>query len=151
MAENFFDATDRRQMQQRIVQLPEHAVRQWGTMTAPQMLRHCRAQLDLILHPDPKPLVHNTALRFAPIRWLAIYLVPWPKGSPTAPQMDVNKKLKDVGGFDEEKQLLLQSLEDVSQMEAFYAVHPLFGRLGRNDWGRIIWKHLDHHLRQFDH
>ncbi len=27
--------------------------------------------------------------------------------------------------------------------------HPVFGRLSVDDWGRLSWKHLDHHLRQF--
>jgi hypothetical protein len=29
------------------------------------------------------------------------------------------------------------------------AVHPYFGPLTPGDWGRLCWKHLDHHLRQF--
>jgi hypothetical protein len=28
-------------------------------------------------------------------------------------------------------------------------VHPFFGRLSGDEWGRLIYKHLDHHLRQF--
>ena len=27
--------------------------------------------------------------------------------------------------------------------------HPAFGPLNPREWGRIAWKHLDHHLRQF--
>jgi hypothetical protein len=29
------------------------------------------------------------------------------------------------------------------------AVHPAFGPLSPEEWGRLCWKHLDHHLRQF--
>jgi hypothetical protein len=28
-------------------------------------------------------------------------------------------------------------------------VHPFFGRLSGGDWGWLMYKHLDHHLRQF--
>ncbi len=27
--------------------------------------------------------------------------------------------------------------------------HPAFGPLSPAEWGRITWKHFDHHLRQF--
>jgi hypothetical protein len=29
------------------------------------------------------------------------------------------------------------------------AVHPTFGPLSPQEWGRLCWKHLDHHLVQF--
>jgi len=29
------------------------------------------------------------------------------------------------------------------------SVHPFFGRLSGGDWGWLMFKHLDHHLRQF--
>jgi hypothetical protein len=28
-------------------------------------------------------------------------------------------------------------------------VHPMFGKMTADQWGRSMWKHLDHHLRQF--
>lgn len=27
--------------------------------------------------------------------------------------------------------------------------HPFFGKLTNADWGLLLWKHFDHHLRQF--
>jgi hypothetical protein len=29
------------------------------------------------------------------------------------------------------------------------AVHPMFGPLSSEEWGKLCWKHLDHHLVQF--
>jgi hypothetical protein len=29
------------------------------------------------------------------------------------------------------------------------AVHPAFGPLDPQEWGKVCWKHLDHHFRQF--
>ena len=29
------------------------------------------------------------------------------------------------------------------------ATHPAFGPLSSPEWGKLCWKHLDHHLRQF--
>jgi len=28
--------------------------------------------------------------------------------------------------------------------------HPAFGALSRRAWGVLIYRHMDHHLRQFD-
>jgi len=28
--------------------------------------------------------------------------------------------------------------------------HPFFGPMSTEDWDRLNWKHLDHHLRQFN-
>jgi len=27
--------------------------------------------------------------------------------------------------------------------------HPFFGTLSADEWGKLTWKHIDHHLRQF--
>ena len=27
--------------------------------------------------------------------------------------------------------------------------HAFFGRLNGDEWGRLMYKHIDHHLRQF--
>ena len=55
-------------------------------------------------------------------RWLAIHSpLPWPKGMPTAPELQ----------------------------EQRWPKHPGFGQLSARDWGVLIWRHTDHHLRQF--
>ncbi|MFN3939809.1 MAG: DUF1569 domain-containing protein, partial [Chitinophagales bacterium] len=53
--------------------------------------------------------------------------------------------------FAQEKEKLLQVLH-----RAFYTTsdsdwypHPLLGSLHRKQWGILITKHLDHHLRQY--
>ncbi|WP_424351099.1 DUF1569 domain-containing protein [Lutimonas sp.] len=28
-------------------------------------------------------------------------------------------------------------------------MHPFFGELNREEWARLVYKHLDHHLKQF--
>ena len=38
---------------------------------------------------------------------------------------------------------------DATDPAAKWGAHPAFGRLSGVEWGRICWKHLDYHLRQF--
>lgn len=149
MLSNIFTDLNYAQIVNRLKGLEETSQRKWGTMTPAQMLRHCRSQIDFILSPTNDVKVYPTAFRYAPVRWLALNVVPWPQNSKTAPEMDVNKKLTDVQGFNEEKQLILEGLNTLYHTTNVEAIHPLFGKMGKNQWGRVVWKHLDHHLRQF--
>ena len=38
---------------------------------------------------------------------------------------------------------------DAGSAAADGRVHSFLGRLSGEEWGRMMWKHLDHHLRQF--
>jgi len=149
MASNIFNTNDYSGISQRLSKVQAQSQRQWGTMTPAQMLRHCRAQIEFILAPSANVKVYPTAFRFAPVRWFALYGMAWPKNSKTAPELDVNKKLNDTGEFQQENALLTEALQKLTLSKNVDAIHPLFGRLGHKDWGRVVWKHLDHHLRQF--
>lgn len=136
-------------LQQRIKKLSGDAERQWGTMTAAQMCWHCRQQLEFVIAPTEVQVL-KTMFRFQPVKWLAIFVIKWPEGARTAPSMDAQKSNPALGSLAEEKATLLQALDKVLQLPFIRAVHPLFGELGKQYWGRLIWKHLDHHLRQFN-
>lgn len=73
---------------------------------------------------------------------------PFSKGSPTDPTYVV----PDARDFAKEKARLLEGIERFVRRgsgQTSYPVHPFFGRLTAAQWGRLTWKHLDHHLRQF--
>jgi hypothetical protein len=148
MAANIFNETDAQQMMRRIALLSEKSARQWGTMTVAEMCWHCRQQLEFVVQPrDIKVL--KTMYRFQPMKWMIIFAIPWPKEAPTAPTMDAKKSNTAVESVETEKAKLIVALETVLKMEKIKATHPLFGELGKHYWGRLIWKHLHHHLRQF--
>ena len=73
---------------------------------------------------------------------------PLSKNSPTDPTFVVS----DTRDFEKEKARLLavmQRFHAAGQQAADGRVHSFFGRLTGGEWGVIMWKHLDHHLRQF--
>jgi len=148
MASNIFNTTDSQPILNRISQLNTNSIRQWGTMTLPQMLEHCAIQLKMALGITPA-VPAGPALYRTPVgRWLALYAMPWPKGSATPPTMNMDTNGTTVQDFAKEKEHLLQLLGQVLQKDSF-SPHPFFGAMDKKDWGRLIWKHLDHHLRQF--
>ena len=127
----------------RLNSLSGSEVRLWGTMTESQMLLHCRKQIEMALGKIlTKPLYPR------PMQWLSKitfgYYIPWPKNLITAPEMVT----KDECEFQIELEKLQEILSEFIEIEQFHP-HPIFGKLTKEDWGLIIYKHLDHHLRQF--
>ena len=127
----------------RLNSLKGSELRLWGTMTEGQMLLHCRRQIEMAIGKIPtKPLFPR------PIQWLTKitfgYCIPWPKNLLTAPEM----VSKDETVFEFELEKLLGLITQFVEGVEFHP-HPIFGNLTKEDWGLIIYKHLDHHLRQF--
>jgi hypothetical protein len=148
MAQNIFNADDYAAIIKRIEALTPNAQRKWGTMTLPQMLEHCILQLKLALgiitNNEKKTSFLNTAFG----RWMALYIAPWPKGGATPQAMNVTLNMTAIDEVTVEKERLLQLLQTVQQHNHFQP-HPFFGAVNKKDWGRLIWKHLNHHLKQF--
>jgi hypothetical protein len=145
---NIFEPTVLAEINLRIDKLNADTVRQWGTMTTEQMLWHCRQQLSLgtgelkVKHLVP-----------APLRWVLKKTlgsgVPFTKGMGTVPGIEAH--LKAGLNLENEKNALKSALADFVSLppESIIKTHPFFGTMTDKDWGQIIYKHLDHHLRQF--
>lgn len=145
---NIHNPTDRADIIARLNRLSPNAERRWGTMNVEEMLWHCRCQLELALGVISSSSKAKGLIATPLGRWLSLYTAPWPRGAITAPQMNVGKVNPQVQSFEKEHKLLLERLEQTVARERLQP-HPLFGEISQKDWGRLIWKHLDHHLRQF--
>ncbi len=75
--------------------------------------------------------------------------MPWPKGAPTAPEF-IHAHEEHFG---DNLTALHATLEEfvASGDSARREPHPAFGQLSGKAWGRLVYRHLDHHLRQFGH
>lgn len=116
-------------------------------MTVNVMLFHCRKINKNILQgkeqnqkPTPKQRI---------VKIIGLYLMKeFPKGIKTGP--NYLPEPADNLNFDEIKIQLIDSIKEVASYEKdIFGNHPFFGPLNTNEWRRFIWKHLDHHLRQF--
>ncbi len=143
-----FNSSDREATLKRFETLQPSTQRVWGTMSAEEMLWHLRSQLELALGITRQTTFVKSALAVPPMRWLTLYVIPWPKGSRTATEMNVKKLHPEVKDMATEKRLLFMRLNEVLAAKELNA-HPLFGKMNMTLWGRLIWKHFDHHLRQF--
>jgi hypothetical protein len=110
------------------------------------MLAHVNASLRMALGelpcaPKKSPLTNPF------LRWLVINVLPWPRGTPTAPELLATAPAEwnaEVAAFAD----LLERLGARSG-SATWPRHPVFGQLGAKLWGNLSFRHTDHHLRQF--
>ena len=111
------------------------------------MLQHLRRSALMCLGELSVPSVNKRAFHKFPLKQLLLYVLPFPKGAPTAPEL----KPRDAASFEEERAALLELLERIGAglSDGMGPEHPLFGPLSWREWGVLAYKHSDHHLKQF--
>lgn len=141
-----WNAPDRRHLQQRLARLTPDARRRWGRMTAPQVVAHLSDNVRMMLgelRVEPRWL----PIRYFPLKQLIVYVLPFPKGAPTAPELVTRMPLSWPGEVAELSALLDRLAAQPADRD--WPEHPAFGRLSRRAWGVLVYRHTDHHLRQF--
>lgn len=146
---NVFEKSACDQLINRINQLNTETQPTWGTMSVDQMLAHCNVTYEMIFeNKHKKP---NALMRFilkAMIKNKVVSEASYPKNSRTAPAFIIHDKRK----FETEKQRLINYITKVNQLGAndFDGKESLsFGKLNKTEWNNMMYKHLDHHLKQF--
>jgi hypothetical protein len=143
---SLFNPQDHRELQDRVQRLKTDQTPQWGKMTAVQMVAHLSDSLRMAsgeLEVAPK----KVPFRYSPLKELVLYVLPMPKGLPTSPELIARKP----GSWSEEVADLRDQLYGLVQRgaEALSPTHPAFGTFSAKQWGVLIYRHVDHHLRQF--
>jgi hypothetical protein len=137
--------SDRTQIVARLRRVTPDRVPAWGTLTAPKMLCHVTDQLRVATgvivgrHRD-------TLMRRTLLKWIVVHssLQAPPGKVKTVPEMLGTAP----GRWDADMATCIRMISEVGLGTAS-GRHPAFGPLNGRDWGRLGWKHLDHHLRQF--
>ena len=147
---NLFDATVANQVQTRLRKLEPHSERRWGTMTAPQMLAHCSGSMQWAVGevvPERGPLLVRLMGRLvepmvfrndAPLR----------KNSPTAKSLVMSDE-RDLAKERERLSGLIDKFVAKGAAGCTTNPHSFFGKMTPDEWAILMYKHLDHHLRQF--
>ncbi len=133
---------------QRIGSVTSASVPRWGQMDARAMLTHLRDSARMALGELPVACKGKRAFQVFPIKHLILYVAPFPKGAPTAPELLVPDEAASVDAIRSDLVSLLERI-GAGPREGDGPVHPLFGRLSYREWGVATYKHTDHHLRQF--
>jgi hypothetical protein len=145
---NLFDQEAYQEIVQRLHQLRPDSQRQWGKMNPAQALAHLCRGLKVALADKPLKRMWIGYI-LGPLMKHKLYNdTPWKSSLPTAPDFVVN----DLRDFETERTKLLalvQRFHEAGPSQAGQFPHPFFGSMTPEQWGKSIYKHLDHHLRQF--
>jgi len=145
---NIFNDTDFNKILDRIKLIAKESEKQWGQMSIEEMLAHCITQLRMALGEVTSQPQGSFVMRTAVGKWLAFSDIPWPKGSNTPIEMNVEKSSIQIKPIEREKEELVHYL-NLTRNSSQLRPHPFFGTLNQKEWGQLIYKHLDHHLKQF--
>jgi hypothetical protein len=143
---SFFEDGVYEEISSRLNKLDKHSVATWGKMNVGQMLSHCQMPLNIILEKEDYGVKPN---------WLINLLFKksmysdklWRKNLPTARGFAIN----DEKEFDIEKEAISNLINELNAQRHRddWQAHPAFGKLTKDQWGKMQYKHLDHHFRQF--
>jgi hypothetical protein len=138
---------DRAALIARLDRLTPEATPRWGRMNTQQMLAHVADGFRMAageMAVRPKRVL---PLRHFPVKHLMIYVLPFPKNVPTAPEL-LSRPPETIDLERASVKALLEKLGAFAD-DAPRADHPIFGAMTTTLWGALGHKHLDHHLRQF--
>ena len=141
---SFWNESDRNAMLARIDSVTAASKPLWGKMSAEAMLAHLEQTLRMTTGELPTKS-KKLPIRYFPLKQLIIYLLPFPKGTPTAPELLVS----NPAAVEETRRQLRQRMNALANFQGPFPEHPAFGQLTRNQTGVLIQRHFDHHLRQF--
>ena len=148
MAVTIWDASVRASIADRAQRVTADAKPGWGKMNASAMMAHINDSLRMALGDLPVKS-KNLPLRYKPIRTLFIYYLPMPKGAPTAPELIARCPQRRAGRREEGVRGTDEALRGRDSRRPTLGEHPAFGDLSYDEYGALIAKHTDHHLRQF--
>ncbi|HVR40858.1 MAG TPA: DUF1569 domain-containing protein [Thermoanaerobaculia bacterium] len=145
---SLFQPEGQSEIVERLGALEAECSRQWGKMTPAQMLSHCAIALEVGAGERPMKQKFIGKILVPFIRSSVFGEKPFGKNSPTDPTFVVS----DAHDFATERTRLTSLIdrfvargEDAAGKET----HPFFGKLTGSEWGLLMYKHIDHHLRQF--
>ena len=135
----------RQEITERVTRVTPESKAQWGRMSAPQMVCHLAQSLKMALGELPvQP--KRVPIRYPPLKQFIVYVAPFPKNVPTAPELLARSPREwDADVAD------LRALVDRFKRRdgATWPEHPAFGKLSERAWGVLVYRHMDHHLKQF--
>ena len=122
--------------------------RQWGKMDVAQMMAHCSAALDMASGRLNPPRLFIGRLIGSFIKPIYSNEKPFSQNNPTDPKLVISDQ-RDFVREQEQLKVKIRQFHDGGEAKCTRHPHPFFGSLTPREWGIGMYKHLDHHLRQF--
>ncbi len=133
----------------RVGEISPQATRKFGRMSVSQMLAHQNEALQVTygeIRPAPRG---NFFLK----QFLRIFILNTDMPSPPEKAVtftEIDQVLKKISpDFETEKKKLLKYIQNFPS-QTLQERNPLLGKMSEKNWGRLMFTHIDHHLKQFN-
>lgn len=144
-----FDAYYREQLIGRIEQIHENSSAVWGKMNVGQMVQHNtywnRWMLGADSHTYKQAFLGKIFGKIA-LKRMVKDDKPFDKNIPSSEQFKARGQNNDIAA---DKLAWIVLLRDYENYRNPDFVHDFFGKMTKEEIGVLVYKHTDHHLRQF--
>ena len=149
---NIINQEDEIDLLNRIKWLDEKDKPKCGKMNAHETVCHVSDQIRLAIELKSAEYVGNRKHEKI-LKHLVLLGIPAPKG-----KVETVKELKQGDGGTKPTEFYSDKAELITLIKKINVAfddkktvrHPVFGYLNRKEWGRLIYTHINHHLKQFE-
>lgn len=141
------DPSTREALISRIEQLQPDSKPLWGKMTAYQMAKHCQLAEEMFLGITeyPRSFIGRIFGQMA-LKTMIRDEKPFTRNAKTSTDFVVTGD----GDFESTRKEWIRLLRSYADFTKPYITHWFFGKMTREQVGLFTYKHIDHHLRQFN-
>lgn len=143
-----FDNSTRAELINRINTLDKNSKAQWGSMNVCQMLKHCILCEEMYLGKKKykRAFIGRLFGRIG-LKNLLKDETPLKHNSPTSAAFKINEKDRDLHA---DKIKWISLINEYASYSNDNLEHWFFGKMTKEQVGYFVYKHTDHHLRQFN-
>ena len=145
---NLFEPQAANEMKQRVAGITATNARVWGKMNVAQMLAHCANSMEYAVGDARPPRMMIGRVLGPLVRKTVLGEKPMGRNAPTAPDL----RIVDQRDLERERQRLIALIDRFTAAGPQGCTthpHTFFGAMKPDEWARLMYKHLDHHLSQF--
>jgi len=143
---SLYQGTDVQEIRDRVQKIKAETKPLWGKMNATEMIVHLNQSFKMAMGKlkveDKSSWLTRTLVKYLIVN---TNLIKMPKNIQTAKELIT---IATPFEFAKAREEFLHLLDEITRNKEF-ASHPLFGKLSNDEWGRLGYKHVDHHLSQF--
>jgi hypothetical protein len=143
-----FDEQTRQELLMRISGLKAGSQPLWGTLNVYQMVQHCIRADDMLTGTLPcKRIFLGRIIGRLALRKVMADDQPFMKNAVTSGELKVAEVQGDLREAITKWTSQIKEFANYNRPSLF---HPFFGQMTREQVGYLAYKHIDHHLRQFN-
>lgn len=146
---NLYEPETAQEIKDRIARLGPTSQRQWGKMTAAQAVAHCSVAMQWAIGEvrPPRMFIGRILGPLAKSKMVKDE-TPMGRNAPTAKSLVVADE-RDLASECQRLTALIDRFAAGGRTGCTTHPHSFFGPLTPDEWSTLMYKHLDHHLRQF--